>query len=190
LRAPTALNQNWHPLARSAIAYQPIEFKSGSYIRTTSHRNPDLRIRPTQRVAHRRLSTTTVGLTHRGPGSPPGGPRVYYPTGVRNFARIVPSDDVQGAADALLCHRLGLRRLFVAYGGLSLYGIGIAQNFAQPAKRLGLGIAGTGQLPQPIGSTASRANLPVVAAFVHAIVRTHPDGVFLGGSQGTPPSLH
>jgi hypothetical protein len=59
-------------------------------------------------------STTAVGLTHRAPGSQPGEPSVYYPARTRNFARIVVSDDVQGAADALFAQRLGLHRLFVA----------------------------------------------------------------------------
>ena len=129
-------------------------------------------------------SATVVGLTHRAPGSQPREPGVYYPTGVRNFVRIVPSDDVQGAADALLAQKLGLRRLFVAHGGLPPYGIGVAQSFALAAMRLGLGIAGTGQWPAP--STASGANLPETAAFVRTIARKHPDGVFLGGTQGDP----
>ncbi len=131
-------------------------------------------------------SATVVGLTHRAPGSGPGEPGVYYPNGVRNFVRIVASDDVQAAADALLARQLGLRRMFAAYNRFGPYGIGIAKSFARAARRLGLGIAGTGQWPAPTGSTQSGANLPAVAAFVHAIARTHPDGIFLGGSQGDP----
>lgn len=56
-------------------------------------------------------SATLVGLTHAGPGAATGEPGTYYPTGARNFARVVAADDVQGAADALMAKRLGVRRL-------------------------------------------------------------------------------
>jgi hypothetical protein len=60
-------------------------------------------------------STTAVGLTHRGPGSQPGEPAAYYPSGTRNFVRLIASDDVQGAADALLAQQLGLHRVFAVH---------------------------------------------------------------------------
>jgi DNA-binding SARP family transcriptional activator/ABC-type branched-subunit amino acid transport system substrate-binding protein len=133
-------------------------------------------------------AATSVGLTHRAPGSQPGEPGIYYPTGLRNFVRIVPSDDVQGAADALLARRLGLRRLFVAHDGFRAlpYGIGIAKSFAVAARRLGLEVVGTGAWPRPQGPKGATANRPAIAAFVRRIARTHPDGVFLGGVEEDP----
>ena len=47
-------------------------------------------------------ANTYVGLTHGGPGTVAGEPGKYYPTGKRNYARVVAADDYQGAADALL----------------------------------------------------------------------------------------
>src|SRR5262245_54300466 len=44
------------------------------------------------------LTNTAVGLTTDAPGSTPGEPAKYYPTGQRNYVRIVPKDDIQGAA--------------------------------------------------------------------------------------------
>jgi DNA-binding SARP family transcriptional activator/ABC-type branched-subunit amino acid transport system substrate-binding protein len=133
-------------------------------------------------------AATSVGLTHRAPGSQAGEPRIYYPTGVRNFVRIVPSDDVQGAAAAVFAHRLGLRRLFVAHDGFRAlpYGIGIAKSFAVAAGRSGLEVVGTGAWPLPQDSKAATANRPAIAAFVRRIARTHPDGVFLGGVEEDP----
>ena len=133
-------------------------------------------------------AATSVGLTHRAPGSQTGEPGIYYPTGRRNFVRIVPSDDVQGAADALLARRLGLRRLFVAHDGFRAlpYGIGIAKSFAVAARRLGLEVVGTGAWPRPQGPKGATANRPAIAAFVRRIARTHPDGVFLGGVEEDP----
>src|SRR5205085_938912 len=122
--------------------------------------------------------TTEVGLTHRGPGSQPGEPQVYYPTGTRNFVRLAPSDDVQAAADVQLAQRLGLRRVFIAHDGFDPYGIAIAQAFGQAARRLPLGIAGVGQWPVPIGPTGvANPNLPAIAAFVRTVARAHPDGI-------------
>ncbi len=42
------------------------------------------------------------GPDPRGPGTAAGEPDKYYPTGKRNYIRIVAADDFQGAADALL----------------------------------------------------------------------------------------
>ena len=47
-------------------------------------------------------ANTYVGLTHSGPGTAAGEPDKYYPTGKRNYVRVVAADDFQGAADALL----------------------------------------------------------------------------------------
>ena len=54
-------------------------------------------------------ANTYVGLTHSGPGTAAGEPDKYYPTGKRNYIRIVAADDFQGAADALLTQQLGLK---------------------------------------------------------------------------------
>ncbi len=40
-------------------------------------------------------TSTAVGLTSDAPGSSPGEPEKYYPTGVRTFARVVPNDLVR-----------------------------------------------------------------------------------------------
>src|SRR5919206_3096469 len=43
-------------------------------------------------------ANTYVGLTTNDPGSEPGEPDKYYPTGDRTYARIVPKDTIQAAA--------------------------------------------------------------------------------------------
>ena len=133
-------------------------------------------------------AATSVGLTHRAPGSQPGEPAVYYPTGIRNFVRIVPPDDVQGSADALLARRLGLRRVFVAHDAFRPlpYGIGIAKSFAVAAQRAGLEVVGTGAWPLPQGEKSATPNRSAIAAFVRSVARTKPDGVFLGGVEEDP----
>src|SRR5438876_11675761 len=57
-------------------------------------------------------ANTYVGLTHSGPGTAAGEPDKYYPSGTRNYIRIVAADDFQGAADALLAKSLGLKKIY------------------------------------------------------------------------------
>jgi branched-chain amino acid transport system substrate-binding protein len=82
-------------------------------------------------------ANTYVGLTHAGPGSAAGEPSIYYPTGKRDYARLVGADDVQAEADATLARSLGVSRLFVVNDGQA-YGIGIATDVARAAKKLGV----------------------------------------------------
>jgi len=62
-------------------------------------------------------ASTYVGLTHAGPGTTPGEPRKYHPEGKRSYVRVVAADDIQGAANALLAKRLGVKSLFVLHDG-------------------------------------------------------------------------
>ena len=117
-------------------------------------------------------TTSYVGLTRSAPGVLPGDPKRYYPTGVRNFARIYPSDDMQGAGDAVLAKRLGVRHPYVflddpneGYGGT------LAPGFATAAKRLGLDVIGP-ESPRPRDG---------FAALGKRLQREGVDGVFVGG---------
>ena len=44
-------------------------------------------------------ANTYVGLTTNDPGSAPGEPQKYYPSGTRTYLRIVPRDSIQAASD-------------------------------------------------------------------------------------------
>lgn len=70
---------------------------------------------------------TAVGLTSGDAGAGPGEPDVYYPTGVRNYARIVPRDTVQGAALATVMAEDGCTRVAIRHDD-ELYGSGLATN--------------------------------------------------------------
>jgi branched-chain amino acid transport system substrate-binding protein len=59
-------------------------------------------------------SNTGPSLTRGGPlAIKRGEPGIYYPTGVRNFMRVAPREDLQGAAQAVLADQLGLDRVAV-----------------------------------------------------------------------------
>jgi serine/threonine-protein kinase len=119
-------------------------------------------------------TTTYQGLT-RGPGVPPPNgyrhePQVYYPTGVRNFVRLMPGEDQLAGAQAVLAKQLGLRRVYVLDDGGANTADLLAEPFRRAARRLGVGIAGAATFdPQ------SKDHRSVV----DAIARARPDGVVL-----------
>lgn len=112
-----------------------------------------------------------VGLTRPGPGIERGEPGRYYPTGRRHFARVVPTDDAQGAAGALFAKELGVRRPFVLHDGEG-YGIGVGSAFREAARDLGLDVAGFARWDakgRGLGDLARR------------VARARPDGVYVAG---------
>ena len=70
-------------------------------------------------------ANTYVGLTTSLPGSAPGEPQKYYPTGVRTYLRIVPIDSIQAAADLIAMHNAGCTKVAVA-NDKEAYGAGLA----------------------------------------------------------------
>ena len=71
-------------------------------------------------------ANTYVGLTTDLPGSAPGEPEKYYPTGKRTYLRIVPIDSIQGAADLLAMKHAGCTKVAIA-NDKEAYGAGLAQ---------------------------------------------------------------
>jgi branched-chain amino acid transport system substrate-binding protein len=86
-------------------------------------------------------ANTYTGLTAKGPGTAAGEPNKYYPTGKRNYARVVAQDQYQGAADALLAQRLKVKSVYVL-NDKEAYGLGVAENFRHAAVKLKIQIAG------------------------------------------------
>jgi branched-chain amino acid transport system substrate-binding protein len=121
-------------------------------------------------------STTYVGLTRRVGSSAANEPGVYYPTGRRNYARVIPADDVQAAGDAIVARRLGVKRAYVLDDG-SPPSQAFADEFVRATGRLGVAVAGRGSWDVGARSYVSLAG---------AIARTGADGVFLAVSS--PPN--
>jgi branched-chain amino acid transport system substrate-binding protein len=86
-------------------------------------------------------ANTYTGLTVKGPGTAAGEPNKYYPSGKRNYARVVAQDQYQGAADALLARRVGAKTVYVL-NDKEAYGLGVAENFRRTAQKLGIKIVG------------------------------------------------
>jgi len=70
-------------------------------------------------------ANTYVGLTTSLPGSAPGEPSKYYPTGTRTYLRIVPIDSIQAAADLIAMKQAGCTKVAVA-NDKEAYGAGLA----------------------------------------------------------------
>jgi len=116
-------------------------------------------------------ANTYVGLTHGGPGTAAGEPGKYYPTGKRNYARVVAADDFQGAADAILAKSLGVKKVFIL-NDKEAYGLGVATNFKNAALKLGLKIA---------GFTAWDGKASSYEALAVKVKSSGAQGVFVGG---------
>ena len=87
-------------------------------------------------------TSSAVGLTSSSAGASPGEPEKYYPTGVRTFARTVPNDAVQAAAQVALQRDQGCRSTFVLNDG-EVDGQDMATTFAVAAQRGALHLAGS-----------------------------------------------
>ncbi len=84
-------------------------------------------------------SNTYVGLTTDKPGSEPGEPAKYYPAGTRTYARVVPADNIQGAAVATTLKKDGCTTVDI-WNDKSTYGAGVAKNVELSAKAQGVAI--------------------------------------------------
>ena len=86
-------------------------------------------------------SNTYVGLTTDKPGSEPGEPDKYYPAGTRTYARVVPADDIQGAALATTMKEDGCKSVYI-FNDKTTYGAGLARNIELSAKDVGVKVNG------------------------------------------------
>ncbi len=117
-------------------------------------------------------ANTNPGLTK--PWNP-GEPAVYYPTGVRNYARVCTTDDNQGAAAAQFAKSIGVKSVYVL-NDTQTYGQGVAQAFTTEAKKQGLIVLSSG----PFGEGWD-AKQPDYTALFTKIKALNPDMIYVGG---------
>jgi branched-chain amino acid transport system substrate-binding protein len=124
-----------------------------------AHPGPVLEVSP---------ANTNVGLTKKWD---PGEPQKYYPTGVRNYARVVATDDVQGPADAMWSKAKGYTKVFVL-NDKQTYGFGVATTYKKAAAKLGIKV---------VGFQGWDAKASSYEALANAIKASGAQAVFLGG---------
>lgn len=140
----TAQAGAWTPEAESANARRAIQDDSAvAYLGTFNSGAAAVSIPLLNEAGMAMLSpgNTAVGLTSDEPGADTdaGEPDIYYPTGERNYARIVPKDTVQGAALATIMSDDGCTRAAILHDR-EVYGAGLASNIQIASEDLDFGI--------------------------------------------------
>jgi branched-chain amino acid transport system substrate-binding protein len=82
-------------------------------------------------------ANTYEGLTKKTSTTAEGDPDKYYPTGKRNYTRVVVADDVQGNVAAKWAKNLRAKSVFILHD-TEAYGKGVADVFRATAKSIGL----------------------------------------------------
>jgi len=114
-------------------------------------------------------ANTYIGLTK--PGGEPDEPEKYYPTGERNYTRVIVADDEQGQAGALLMEEEGVESVYIL-DDKETYGKGLADQVQQSADELGIQVIGR----EGVDTTA--ANFRSV---MNKIAQEDPDAIYFGG---------
>jgi branched-chain amino acid transport system substrate-binding protein len=118
-------------------------------------------------------ANTYPGLTKKIEGAVEANePDVYYEGCKRNYTRVVPTDEIQGAAAANWSKQLGATKAYVL-DDTELYGHGIAVVYANTAPKIGLQLVGG---PEGIDAKASDYR-----ALAQKVRQSGADIVFFGG---------
>jgi branched-chain amino acid transport system substrate-binding protein len=114
-------------------------------------------------------ANTNPGLTK---AWDPGEPNKYYPNGTRNYARVITTDDFQGAAAAQFAAQdLKVKNCYIINDN-ETYGQGVARAFQTEATKQGINV---------LGNTAWDAKQPNYTAFFQSIKAKNPDCLYVGG---------
>ncbi|NEQ20866.1 MAG: branched-chain amino acid ABC transporter substrate-binding protein [Microcoleus sp. SIO2G3] len=169
----TAASGKWEPAqvtanANKAVADQSVVAFIGHY--NSGAAKLSIPILNQANVAMVSPANTYPGLTKPGTGEA-NEPNVYYPSGKRNYARVVPADDLQGNVAAAWAQSLGAKRVYIL-DDQELYGKGIADIFEATAKKLGVEI---------IGRDGIDPKAPDYKALMTKIKGANPDMIYFGG---------
>lgn len=116
-------------------------------------------------------ANTYVCLTQGGPGCDTTEPDKYYPSGTRNYTRVVANDAYQGAANAEFAQTQGVKNVYIL-NDKEAYGLGVATNFQKAAESLGIKVAGFEAFDPKASS---------YEALFKKVQASGADAVFIGG---------
>lgn len=118
---------------------------------------------------------TYAGLTKSGSGEADE-PDKYYPTGVRNYARVSIADDVQGDATARFVQGyLNARTVYILDDGTA-YGKAVADVFSKTSDRIGLTVLGH----ESIDPQAPNYSSVVLSRIATSNNGSPPDAIYAG----------
>jgi len=118
--------------------------------------------------------SSSTGLTVRAPGTQPGEPQKYYPTGTRNIIRMTSRDDAQGIGLVQLAKAAGIKKLAVL-NDKEVYGLGLSASVVRSARQQGLNVVAQS------GIDPRAANYRSIAS---ALATQGVDGVVFAGCTG------
>ena len=104
-----------------------------------------------------------------------GEPEKYYPTGKRNYFRVVTTDDNQGQAAANFAMSVGVKKVYVL-NDRQTYGQGVARAFTAEAKKIGLTVLSEGTVGE--GWDDKQPNYEAMFTKIKAL---GPDMIYIGG---------
>src|SRR5687767_10728544 len=114
-------------------------------------------------------ANTYIGLTK--PGGEPDEPEKYYPTGERNYARVIVADDKQGKAGVALMLDEGMESVYIL-DDKETYGKGLADQFQQAAEDQGIEV---------LGREGIDGSAPNYRSLMNKVAEAQPDAVYFGG---------
>ena len=169
----TAQAGSWTPEAESANALKAAQDEAtGVYIGAFNSGASKVSIPILSEAGVPQISpaNTYVGLTTNDPGSEPGEPDKYYPTGDRTYVRIVPKDTIQAAALVTLMKQDGCTKVAMT-NDKEVYGAGLARVIEISAEAQQLEITGNDAIDKNAAnyrSLAQRAKAAGADCFVYA----------------------
>ncbi len=120
-------------------------------------------------------ANTYTGLTKKADA---GEPEKYFPTGKRNYVRVVANDIFQGTADAKWAKDLGAKTV-VILDDQEVYGVGVADVFEKVATESGI---------QKLDRQGIDPHASDYRALATSITAKNPDIVFFGGIVDNNPA--
>jgi branched-chain amino acid transport system substrate-binding protein len=124
-------------------------------------------------------ANTYPGLTKAVPEvTEAGEPEKYYPGGYRNYARVITTDDKQGAAGAEWAKRLGATKVYVL-DDTQVYGAGLAKAFALHANKIGVEVLGANKKSEGFDAKATDYN-----ALAQKVKAAGADFIYIGSITG------
>ncbi len=172
--APADSTSGWDPDQVAENARRAVEdLRTIAYVGNLDSGASAVSIPITNEAGFAQISpgSTSVGLTKLVPGAEKGEPDKFYPSGERNFVRVVPADDVEASAAAAWARSLGARTAFVL-GDRSVEGDGLAELFRVAAGKRGLRVVGEDRMDPRAKD---------YRALGEEIRGKRPDAVFFGG---------
>jgi len=116
-------------------------------------------------------ANTALELTKDAGPDDKGAPEKYYPTGERNYGRVVPADHIQGSAQAEWMAEEGVKKLYLL-DDKQVYGIGVAKTTGDAAELNDIEV---------VGSDSIDIKAPNYRSLAQKVADSGADAVFFGG---------